>query len=146
VNAYLLTFTVAAALSLVLTRLCRDLALRASWVDVPDATRKLHAGPVPAVGGVALAASTIAALAFASLVSPWSVAQLGGDPIRVLSVGALGVLMMLVGLVDDLRSLRAVWKFMLQAAVAVAARAALEGRSSFRSQRAAARSPRGVML
>jgi UDP-GlcNAc:undecaprenyl-phosphate GlcNAc-1-phosphate transferase len=41
--------------------------------------------------------------------------------IPVLSVCALGVLMMLVGLVDDLRPLRAVWKFMLQAAVAVAA-------------------------
>ena len=40
---------------------------------------------------------------------------------HVLSVCALGVLMMLVGLVDDFRSLRPVWKFMLQAAVAVAA-------------------------
>src|SRR3954469_20097563 len=106
-NAYLLAFTVAAALSLLLTRLCRDLAVRAAWVDVPDAARKLHAGPVPAIGGVALAASTIGALAFASLVSPWSAAQLHGDLVRVLSLGALGVLMMLVGLVDDLRSLRA---------------------------------------
>jgi UDP-GlcNAc:undecaprenyl-phosphate/decaprenyl-phosphate GlcNAc-1-phosphate transferase len=120
-NAYVLTFAVAAALSLWLTRLCRDIALRASCVDLPDATRKLHAGPIPAVGGVALAASTIGALGFAVLVSSWSPAQLRGDPIQILSVCALGVLMMLVGLVDDLRSLRVVEKFALQAAVAVAA-------------------------
>jgi UDP-GlcNAc:undecaprenyl-phosphate GlcNAc-1-phosphate transferase len=120
-NAYVLTFLVAAALSLWLTRLCRDLALRASYVDLPDATRKLHAGPIPAVGGVALAASTIIALAFALLVSSWSATQLRGDPIQILSVCALGVSMMLVGLVDDLRSLRVVEKFALQAAVAVAA-------------------------
>jgi UDP-GlcNAc:undecaprenyl-phosphate/decaprenyl-phosphate GlcNAc-1-phosphate transferase len=121
VNAYLLTFSIAAGLSLWLTRLCRDMALRAKWVDLPDTTRKFHAGPVPAVGGVALSVSTIAALAIAWLVSSWSAAPLRGDPIHVLPVCALGVLMMLVGLVDDQRSLRAVWKFMLQAALAVAA-------------------------
>jgi UDP-GlcNAc:undecaprenyl-phosphate/decaprenyl-phosphate GlcNAc-1-phosphate transferase len=121
VNAYLLTFSIAAGLSLWLTRVCRDVALRAAWVDLPDATRKLHAGPVPAVGGVALAVSTIVALAFAWLVSSWSASPLPGEPIHVLPVCVLGVLMMLVGLVDDHRSLRAVWKFMLQAALAVAA-------------------------
>ena len=106
---------------MVLTRLCRDLAVRATWVDLPDAIRKLHGGPVPAVGGVALVASTIGALAFASVVSPWSAAQLHGDLVRVLSVGALSVLMMLVGLVDDLRPLPAAWKLALQVAVALAA-------------------------
>jgi UDP-GlcNAc:undecaprenyl-phosphate GlcNAc-1-phosphate transferase len=121
VNAYLLAFTVAAVLSLLLTRLCRDVAVRAAWLDRPDAFRKLHTGPVPAVGGVALAASTIIALGFAALVSPWSAARLHADLVHVLSVGALGVLMMLVGLVDDLRSLPAGRKLLLQVVVALAA-------------------------
>ena len=120
-NAYLLAFTGAAILSLLLTRVCRDVALRAAWVDLPDTIRKLHAGPVPAVGGVALAASTIGALTLASLVSPWSAAQLHEDLVHVLSLGALAVLMMLVGLVDDLRSLPAARKLTLQIAVALAA-------------------------
>jgi len=120
VNAYLLTFAFAAVLSLFLTRICRDLAIRASWVDVPDAGRKRHAGPTPAVGGLALAVSTTLALLLARLVSVWPAAQ-QDDPIRLVPICILGMLMMFVGLVDDLRSLRPAWKFAMQAAVAVAA-------------------------
>jgi UDP-GlcNAc:undecaprenyl-phosphate GlcNAc-1-phosphate transferase len=42
----------AAILSLLLTPLFRDLALRRGWVDKPDQTRKLHSAPVPRIGGV----------------------------------------------------------------------------------------------
>src|SRR4051812_16935563 len=38
-------------LSLLLTPLFRDLALRFGWVDKPDQNRKLHKAPVPRIGG-----------------------------------------------------------------------------------------------
>ena len=40
------------ALSLLLTPLLRDLAVRRQWLDKPDAQRKRHAKPLPRIGGV----------------------------------------------------------------------------------------------
>src|SRR5690242_6890857 len=40
--------------SMVATPLVRRLAWRFNWVDVPDANRKLHAAPIPRVGGIAV--------------------------------------------------------------------------------------------
>ena len=41
-------------LALLLTPLLRDLALRRGWVDEPDNHRKLHKGPIPRIGGIAI--------------------------------------------------------------------------------------------
>jgi UDP-GlcNAc:undecaprenyl-phosphate GlcNAc-1-phosphate transferase len=41
--------------ALLLTPICRNTALKFGFVDRPDATRKLHAFPVPRVGGIAVA-------------------------------------------------------------------------------------------
>ena len=119
-NAYILSFGAAAVLSLFLTRLCRDVALRGAWLDVPDATRKLHTGPIPAIGGVALLMSTTLAVGLMWLLSEGAEAQLRVDAMRVVAIGTLGTLMMLVGLVDDIWSLRPAWKLGLQTAVAIA--------------------------
>ena len=51
------------ATSLFLTPLCRNLALRLGFVDLPDNSRKIHRIPVPRIGGVAIALSYIAAYA-----------------------------------------------------------------------------------
>ncbi len=40
-------------LTLVFTPVCRNLCLRAGWVDKPD-SRKLHRKPIPRSGGVAI--------------------------------------------------------------------------------------------
>lgn len=120
-NAYLLTFAAAAALSLLLTRFCRDVALRFSWVDIPDTARKLHTSPVPVIGGVALLASTALALVVVSLLSTFAAERLYSDQNGVLTLGALCTMMMLVGLADDRWSVRPGLKFTLQVAVALAA-------------------------
>lgn len=120
-NAYLLTFGLAAAASLVLTRWCRDLAVRASWVDSPDATRKLHASPIPAVGGIALLLASSLALAAAPLVSPYVAAAISANLMNVLVIGLLGTAMVLVGLIDDLWGATPAFKITFQALVAFAA-------------------------
>ena len=48
----LAVFLIAFVLSLTLTPLCRDLALRYGWVDQPDHARKIHSRPIPRVGGI----------------------------------------------------------------------------------------------
>jgi len=106
VNAYLVTFALAAALSLFVTRLCRDLALRFACVDVPDRARKLHAEPIPAIGGLALFVSAAVAIAVAPAVSGPAAERLLGQGREVATLGALCGAMMLVGLVDDLRPMQ----------------------------------------
>src|SRR5215831_12029797 len=49
--------------SLLLTPLVRDSLLRLGLVDVPDGIRKRHTGPVPRVGGIAIAVSYVLAFA-----------------------------------------------------------------------------------
>ena len=120
-NAYFLTFAIAAVISLFLTRLSRDAALRMSWVDVPDSVRKLHARAVPAVGGVALFFSATLALTVGSWLSSSIAAPLHAGQIRLIQLGALSAVMMLVGLADDRWSLRPMAKMGLQTAVALAA-------------------------
>ena len=120
-NAYLVIFALAAVFSLFLTRLSRDAALRVSWVDVPDSVRKLHARPIPAVGGVALFLSATLALTLGSQLLSSIAAPLHADRVRLMSLGALCAVMMLVGLADDRWSLRPAVKIGLQTAVAVAA-------------------------
>lgn len=121
VNAYLVTFVLAATTSLFVTRLCRDVALRFSWVDRPDLARKRHPGPTPAVGGLALFTSTAVAILAAPLLSPSAADWMSADARAVATLGALSGAMMLVGLVDDLHPLRPGVKFLLQCLVATLA-------------------------
>ena len=49
--------TTAFLLCFVLTPLCRNLAIRFGLLDQPDTRRKLHAKPIPRLGGVAIVVS-----------------------------------------------------------------------------------------
>src|SRR2546429_9224705 len=91
--------------SYILTPICRDVALRAGLVDSPDQKRKLHAHPIPRVGGVPIMAACL--LSVLVLVLCGSAA--GGMVVRALpSIARLfpAVLVIFaVGLLDDLISL-----------------------------------------
>jgi UDP-GlcNAc:undecaprenyl-phosphate GlcNAc-1-phosphate transferase len=108
-------------LALVLTPVARELARRFGWVDEPDRRRRLHAQPVPRLGGAPIFASYLAALALL-LVSPLAGAEIvrGGLPLagRILPAAAL---VFAIGLVDDLRGVRPWQKFAVQLAAAAVA-------------------------
>ena len=57
-------------LCLILTPLCRDFFIRRGWVDHPDELRKLHAQPVPRIGGIPIALSYGGALLFVLFLNP----------------------------------------------------------------------------
>ena len=74
------------ALAVVLTPLARHLGLRIGLVDRPGGPLKIHARPVPVLGGVAVVAATLAAVAISGRdLDGWLVAA-------VLLVATVGVL------------------------------------------------------
>lgn len=102
-TSYLVVFGVAAAVTVLATPLVARLVRRLGAVDTPTDPRKVHRDPVPTMGGLAMVAGFVVAIAVAS--------QLGGfgpvfsrtsEPLGIL----LGVLLIgAVGALDDLRGL-----------------------------------------
>ncbi|MGH7254830.1 MAG: glycosyltransferase family 4 protein, partial [Nitrospirales bacterium] len=114
---YLVLFALACALSLALTPLVRRLAIRLGALDRPG-ERKLHDAPVPRLGGLPVVLSALLALVAVSGLAGVTtqfipVAWPGLAPILL---GAAVVL--LAGIWDDLRPLRAWQKFLFQAVAA----------------------------
>lgn len=91
---YLLSFSVAAGVSLWLTPKMRDAALRFGIVDRPDGRLKTQREPVPYLGGVAIY------LAFLLAIS--TTYTLSADVLGILLAGSIVVLL---GLLDDLGQL-----------------------------------------
>lgn len=101
--------SVAFLVSLVTTPLVRRLAILCGATDMPDA-RRVHLRPTPRGGGLAVALAAFIALALAT------------DPSSHLMYPLAGALFLLVvGIVDDLRSLRAEIKLVAQVIAAVLA-------------------------
>ena len=88
-------------LSLFLTPLVRNLALRVGLVDRPDDQRKTHKTPVPRVGGIAVIAATAGAYALLLLVrlSAGHIIR-SGEPFAIRLLPAVLVIFA-VGLADD---------------------------------------------
>ena len=93
---------VALLLTPVLLWLLRRVALRVNFVDVPDA-RKVHLQPVPLVGGVVLYVMAAILLLMNHAL----------DVFSFYLILASGVLLV-VGLLDDLFQLSALWRFVAQ--------------------------------
>jgi UDP-GlcNAc:undecaprenyl-phosphate GlcNAc-1-phosphate transferase len=85
---------IAFVVTLFATPLCRRLAMRTGALVVP-AARSMHSQPVPHLGGVAIGAGVIAALV--------TMATGGELPVAVVVVG--GLLILVLGVIDDFRPL-----------------------------------------
>ncbi len=106
------SFAVAMAVTLFVTPLVVRLAHALGAVDQP-AGRKLHATPMPRIGGVAVFIGFLAGLTFAAAITgALSVVPKVGVYWRGLAIAAAG--MFLVGLLDDLKEVSFRWKFAAQ--------------------------------
>ena len=108
---YFLTFFVSFLITYLATPVVKRLALKINAVDHPN-DRKIHDTPIPRLGGVAIYFGFTLALA-AALVS----AQILGikfNYLPMLGILAAGTLLMIVGVVDDVRSLRPTTKLIWQ--------------------------------
>ena len=93
-------------LSLVLTPLCRNIAVRHGLLDSPDADRKFHKRPVPRVGGVPIMlAYTVAAgmLALSRFTAGHAIA--GALPFALSLMPGL-LVVFITGLADDIVGLK----------------------------------------
>jgi UDP-GlcNAc:undecaprenyl-phosphate GlcNAc-1-phosphate transferase len=121
----LLTFGLSAGVALLLTPATISGAGSLRLLDSPDGGRRNHAQPVPRIGGVAvyLAASVVACAVFAGAAHVFLLTGDAGDEQIRFLIGALlgSALLLLTGLVDDVRELSAGTKFVAQIAAAVIA-------------------------
>lgn len=111
-NTPLAAFIVVAAFLVALaeTRLVRDFARRKHLLDHPN-DRSSHAVPVPRLGGLAIVA--------VFLVGALAVASLSGGAGRLALVLAATAVISALGLLDDLRPMRARTRIAVQAAMAM---------------------------
>ena len=112
---YMLTLLVAAATTFLLTGLVRRIGIRVgAMTEVRD--RDVHVTPIPRLGGVAMLAGLAVGLLFASQFPFLQRAFGGSDDARALLTG--GVLICLIGVIDDKWGLDAFTKLAGQVLVA----------------------------
>ena len=106
-------------LAVVLTPRARDFALRHGFLDRPDERRKLHAHPVPNLGGAPILLAY--ALSFAILWLLDAAARPLLDFAAAAKAAPAVLLIFATGVLDDRYKLKPAQKLLLQAAAAVAA-------------------------
>lgn len=116
---FLLIFLVALGVSLALTRLVRDRARAWGWLDMAQSSRKVHANPTPRLGGIGIACGFFAPLCAAFLVDSRASRALLAQPQLVEALFGGGLVVLALGLYDDLRGARARVKLAVQVAVAL---------------------------
>jgi UDP-GlcNAc:undecaprenyl-phosphate GlcNAc-1-phosphate transferase len=116
-----LTSAVALVVSLAVTPIVRLVAERMGLLDQPDAERKIHQQPVPRLGGVAIAIAFGVAIGFAAVATLDLNAVGVLRPNRAPAILAGAGLLVIVGIIDDVRGMRALVKLVWQIAAAVLA-------------------------
>ena len=118
-HSYIEAFLGSVLLSFILTRSVRNFAIARGWVDSPTPDRHFHCKPVPRLGGVAIFLSftilvgvSLAAPKLLNLSAPFSVRT-------TLAILGPALIVFLMGVYDDLRSLGPYWKFGIQSFAAV---------------------------
>jgi UDP-GlcNAc:undecaprenyl-phosphate GlcNAc-1-phosphate transferase len=115
-----LTFATALVVGLIATPLVRGFAHGRGLLDQPGG-RKVHRVPVPRLGGVAMAIAFGVAVGIAILVSP-DLGSVGGlRPNRAPAILVGVAVLLVIGVWDDIRGMRALVKLSLQVATAVVA-------------------------
>ena len=118
-RTYIIAFVLSLLASVVLTRLIRDAALRWRLVDAPTGGRRIHKRAIPRLGGLAIiAAFAIPLIGLFYWDNRLSETLFADRPLLISLIGGGGIIL-LTGIIDDLRGLRSVVKFAAQIAAAL---------------------------
>jgi len=116
---YFVAFLCSLMVGMALTLAVRNRALRFGWVDRNDSSRKIHAAPIPRLGGIAIVGGFFAPLC-ALLIIDTAVGRIfRANPELIAGLFAGGMVIALLGLYDDFHGAGARLKFVIQFAVAV---------------------------
>src|SRR5947209_7256403 len=106
-KTYFALFLIAASASLILTPLLRRFCERYRLVDEPKDNRRVHQKAVPRLGGVAIFLSILIALSVLALVNNLLTRALHPEFRGIAVLLACGLLVLLLGIYDDLRGANA---------------------------------------
>jgi UDP-GlcNAc:undecaprenyl-phosphate GlcNAc-1-phosphate transferase len=106
------------SMCLLMTPLCRDLALRYNLVDHPDEDRKLHGRPIPRLGGVPIVLAYVGTLAVIFALAPAHHRLYMQHKDLLWSLLPATAIVFITGLVDDLIGLKPWQKLLGQLAAA----------------------------
>ena len=114
---HLIVMAVAAAVTFLVTPMYRKLAFRIGAVDVPgEEERKVHRDPTPTAGGVAIFAGVAAGFLIANFLGVFhDMFTTSSEPFGVI---AAALFLVIVGVIDDVRGMRAPAKLAAQAVAA----------------------------
>ncbi len=90
----------------ILTPLTRDVFARLGFVDDPTGGRKLHSAPVPRVGGVAIAISIALSLGLTAAAGIWTPFLYNPSIQLLIKLLPSAAVIFLIGLLDDLTTLK----------------------------------------
>ncbi|MBI5399372.1 undecaprenyl/decaprenyl-phosphate alpha-N-acetylglucosaminyl 1-phosphate transferase [Candidatus Saganbacteria bacterium] len=113
---YFLTFLLAFLITYFVTPIIKKIAVKINAVDLPG-DRKIHAFPIPRLGGVAIWAGFIIAISCAYFLAGFFGINL--NPKVGLGITLGGTLLVLAGIWDDIRPLRPLTKLFWQIAAAI---------------------------
>jgi UDP-GlcNAc:undecaprenyl-phosphate GlcNAc-1-phosphate transferase len=119
VNTYLLLFVMAACGSLALTPLVRRVCEHYGWLDEPDGSRHVHRRSVPRLGGMAIFAAMLVALAVLPFIHNLLTQSLSASRSQLWAVVVPATFALLFGIYDDFRGTNARFKFIAQGLVGV---------------------------
>lgn len=112
-------FAVAAVVGLSLTPVITMVARRNGWLDYPDSQRRIHALPVPRLGGVGIFAGVVLSVVAFLLIPAFGGGLADWPLLPGLVVGS--AIVFIVGLLDDLRGVPPIGKLAAQSAAALLA-------------------------
>lgn len=118
-KSYLIVYLGSAVLSLMITPVVVRLARKLSLVDLPGA-RKIHASPIPRVGGIAIFLSAMCLVLPVMLLENAVGDSFRQNQSKIITLLACCGFVFLVGLLDDIKGLRARTKFAAQFIAAIA--------------------------
>ena len=110
-NTYFALFVIATVASLVITPVVRRLCERFQLLDIPSDTRRLHTKATPRLGGVAIYLSCLIALSTLPFVDNLLTQTLKARSSEILVALIPATLVLILGIVDDLRGTNATVKF-----------------------------------
>ena len=118
-KTYFTLFLIAASTSLVLTPLLRRFCDRFGFLDEPKDDRRVHEKPIPRLGGIAIFLSVAIATATLPFLNNVLTHSLRPELKQILVVLGCGLLVLLLGIFDDVRGANAKVKFVGLGLIAV---------------------------